>query len=1160
MHWTGALQSHHRAKPVGIVSGRPQIDRHLKLALLAAAVLLQSGPAARAAGPPAEIISVQGKGEYRDAGASSWKDAIVRQPLSQGNLVRTGDASRMAVLLADQTQIRLAANSMLQIKEVGDGKDRNTVLNQSAGRSWTQSKNVPGRLTVETPSALAAIRGTDWELTVDEDGRSTLTVLSGEIAFSNEQGAVNVVSGEQAVAVKGAAPTKRLIVNPRDRVQWVGSWTVDPARYPEIMAAPAAADSAALTALKGTAIKIVAGRLDAASRDLENLPSGRDATPTAYLLIADFLLYRGEPDDAITDLQLGARLFPEDARFDAMLVRAYLYAGRTSDARTALNAGLRRHPDSYELLLARGEVARIEGNAPEATASYVAAVAREPKDARGWYGLGVVESEKDDLVKARRNLTKAVEMMDDGPGYRAALGLVGTLGDDLVGARGELQRALTVQPDDYVALTALGLTDLKAGDPDAALRSLLGASVIEPRYVPAHVYTAVAYYQLGRMDNARFELHRASEIDSRDPLPHLILSLIESDLIRPADAINEAREALARMPYLKSLNQVANDQKGSANLGTALQLFGLQDWAESYAQESYYPFWAGSHLFLADQYPGQYDKNSELLQGFMTDPTVFGASNRFQTILPKPGAYVSLATQVNTSKDGSTIEPDLTLNGYGNDGAPIAYFVEALRTQVNPRDQAFEAVAPSYTVAFGLKPTHEFGVFAYVNDFHADAKLGKADEIGTYDAISGRNTRGDFGAHYEFSPQSQLWVKFGTGYENSTVQETNTFVATPPTTTAGSLFTTKPQSDDFQLRHTFTAAARHEITWGYAYGKSLTPSDLTADAYLSIAGAAVPVDTEHQDVKDRSDEFYIGDRYSPNKQLTLEAMLTQSHYRKDRDTSILRDRVTYTISQDIPESWGNNELQPRAGLVYRFEPDRLIRIAYQRWTRPTTYNTVSPLATAGIPLDDQIVFAGGKLTRTRAQVEWAWSRSTFTTVYFDYKEVNNLNSPLDGVQNTRADLETLDRLRNRTLTTLPSVDLLEGTPIFSMGRVPTAGASIDYILNRQLSLTAGYAYADGRNTNPLYEGNAIPYIPRQRVNFGATWTNNNRFYVSAQAIYRTQRYTDEANLAPLTASWDALLRAYWESSNKRWTVEGYAANLLKKGYEDLYGVNLALRY
>src|SRR5687768_17926721 len=60
-----------------------------------------------------------------------------------------------------------------------------TILNLNAGRSWVQSKSAPRGLIMETPSALAAIRGTDWEMAVDEDRKSTrLNSSHGYISYA----------------------------------------------------------------------------------------------------------------------------------------------------------------------------------------------------------------------------------------------------------------------------------------------------------------------------------------------------------------------------------------------------------------------------------------------------------------------------------------------------------------------------------------------------------------------------------------------------------------------------------------------------------------------------------------------------------------------------------------------------------------------------------------------------------------------------------------------------------------------------------------------------------------------------------------------------------------------------------------------------------------
>ena len=110
--------------------------------------------------PAAEVLTIEGKGEVREAQQASWRAAAPKQQLFATNFVRTLDMSRMAILFTDRTQVRLSANSTLQIKEAA-GADAKTTINLNAGRSWVTSKAPPQGLRMETPSAVAAIRGTE---------------------------------------------------------------------------------------------------------------------------------------------------------------------------------------------------------------------------------------------------------------------------------------------------------------------------------------------------------------------------------------------------------------------------------------------------------------------------------------------------------------------------------------------------------------------------------------------------------------------------------------------------------------------------------------------------------------------------------------------------------------------------------------------------------------------------------------------------------------------------------------------------------------------------------------------------------------------------------------------------------------------------------------
>ena len=302
---------------------------------------------------------------------------------------------------------------------------------------------------------------------------------------------------------------------------------------------------------------------------------------------------------------------------------------------------------------------------------------------------------------------------------------------------GPFAEALRQNPADYVALTGLGLLRLKQGQPQAALDAFLRAGVMEPRYARAKTYIGVAYYQLERRADAIAMLEQAAALDDRDPVPYLFLAQIHTDLFQAGEAVRASRAAAERMPYLKSLNQVANDQQGRASFGAALAFFGLEDWALALAQQAYYPYFGGSHLFLADRYVGEFNKNSELFQGFLSDPLAFGASNRYSSLLQRAGHYGAVEVMVDRQFPQFVL-PQITLNGLGNTALPMAYFVQTTPGSVAtfPLDVAVWSGNPAMsdpsgtaegglrvnTLGLGMQPTERLGLFFYGNEFKFNLK------------------------------------------------------------------------------------------------------------------------------------------------------------------------------------------------------------------------------------------------------------------------------------------------------------------------------------------------------------------------------------------------------------------------------------------------------
>jgi Flp pilus assembly protein TadD len=1111
-------------------------------------VALWTALAAHAADEPAqraEIVGLQGKGEYRPQSSQDWSAARVKQSLYAKDFVRTLGLSRMEIRFWNGVTQTLDHDGEMQVLGEPGAKDTKCTVTQARSRSWGVARTPPEGFTVCTPSATAGIRGTEWEIAVAADGSSTLAVFNGEVDFYNDQGSVTVRPNEQARAEPGKAPVKLFLRVSRDRVQWANAFTVDAGRYPEFRTNPL---------LIPISDQLRENQLLEAYARLRGTAARPDAPAAAFLLLADFEVYRGDLDAARRAVQEGATHHPGDERFEVSAARIELFAGNVAEAYRHADAALALRPDSVDALIVRADIDRHEGRGAEAVAGYSRAAEIDAHDARAPYGRGVVESQREDVRAGRADLLAAIALDASDPTYRAELGTLEGFAGRLPEARDELQHALSMQPDNYVALTGLGIVELKAGDSQAAIASFQRATAIEPRYARAHLYVAAAYYQERRDHDALVELDRAAELDPNDPLPHLLKAMIHLDRIEPGAAAEEARAALARVPFLRSVNSVADNQRGIANFGAPLAFMGLEEWARAAAHDSYMPQWGASHLFLSDRYPGDFNRRSELMQGFITDPVVFGASNRFLSLFPEPGNYATLSMNYAHSDDLRLIEPVLTLNGYAASPFPTAYFAEAVDTRVDPGNTALDIRARTYTLGLGAEPVHEVGTFLYATRFPIQADVGQAGVPGIFQHIDGTFSRIDGGVHYAPSPASNFWLKAGGSDQSSTLDQTTQAESNGATFVQASHFTYDPRASDAALRHTYAFSDTAQLDWGLEAARQRTPSFLAQDATFHFVDTTVPGQSVDQSARDRSDQAYADVRVTEGS-MKFEAGLGWGQYRKDRDITVEASGQSIQAQEALHRS----RAEPFLGVTWHGDANT-VRAACRRWLRPASLDTLAPVAVAGMPLDDQLVLAGGTLDQCRAQWEWTPLRDTFAVARAERVRVANLYSPLDGVQNGIADLSNLERLRNRVLTPPPIPDLLEDTPVYASGTVRRGAAAIEQILTPRIGVRADYVYTDSVNDGPVYQGRLVPYLPRHQADFAATWAPGFHAFVTLDATWRSQRFADEANLAPLPPGWDCQVHFFIESADKRWAVQAFGANLLKKEASDTFGVTLSYRF
>jgi hypothetical protein len=153
------------------------------------------------------VISGDVQTRFAGSGFASATDGAV---LYVGSTVRTSGDARAVITLFEGSTIALEPGSDITIEEATTRSSSTIVqLVQSVGRTWhvvTHLTTADSRYEVRTPAATASVRGTAFEVAVD-DGRggptTTVTTTEGRVATADAAGSSEVlVTADQVTTVR----------------------------------------------------------------------------------------------------------------------------------------------------------------------------------------------------------------------------------------------------------------------------------------------------------------------------------------------------------------------------------------------------------------------------------------------------------------------------------------------------------------------------------------------------------------------------------------------------------------------------------------------------------------------------------------------------------------------------------------------------------------------------------------------------------------------------------------------------------------------------------------------------------------------------------------------------------------------------------------------
>lgn len=669
------------------------LRRPLRLLMTGAAVVLASGaaraePLQRPVPHAGLIVATKGGEEFHPA-AQGWRPAEVRQDLLGGDTLRTNALGNLALLFADQTQVRVGRNSTLVVKQVTSNGP--AALELPEGNVWARAARGGSSLTIDTPAAAAAIRGTDWSLTVT-GGKTSLVVLEGTVELSNKQGSVTVHEGEAAVATIGSKPTKIVLVRPKDREQMLFYLSLRDA-------------FAWLPATQGDR------RADRADRArLVAIPPAR-RSPEDWLRLAETgLAYDGRAVAAAALARARAGGLSPSQRARADLVEG-LIAGsqrRWSEAATLFRRGApgldpaRRASAVYGAYIADSLANPTRAAKPpaESMAGGVNGVI-----ARAWIA-GFVTN-----VAAALAVVKEGEARYPGNAVLAAAhSRLALLLDTPEDADAAAQRALAIDPGEPMALEADAYVKATArSDLDGALAQLDAAAAIAPG--ETQIWNAIGLVQSGRDADREAEaaFQRAIAVDPDDPIARANYAIFLLDQSRVDEAKGQIDTTLTLDPslsfgysalgryYLQTgetdkglenllAGSVANPSYSQGVLALAIGYYQADDIEPAMQQLD-----AAARLDPSDPVVPQ-ARAAIALDRFEADVAISSARDALAKIRARGGYYAPLAA----AKDAGSYLSDsfrlLELDAWGryygdvvfNPFDATGYFDQAINTRVNP--------------------------------------------------------------------------------------------------------------------------------------------------------------------------------------------------------------------------------------------------------------------------------------------------------------------------------------------------------------------------------------------------------------------------------------------------------------------------------------------
>ena len=171
----------------------------------------------------AAISNIKGNALVKVAESRKYIPAYKGQMLNNGDWVKTGSGVFLGILFLDGSNIKIREETEVKITSYRmTAKELKTKLEIAQGQAYSDiASQGKGEFKIKTPTAVASVKGTEFDIDYDEDEESTsLIVVSGLVSFATELDSILAGAMTSSSAKFNEKPEKPKPVSQNDLPDW----------------------------------------------------------------------------------------------------------------------------------------------------------------------------------------------------------------------------------------------------------------------------------------------------------------------------------------------------------------------------------------------------------------------------------------------------------------------------------------------------------------------------------------------------------------------------------------------------------------------------------------------------------------------------------------------------------------------------------------------------------------------------------------------------------------------------------------------------------------------------------------------------------------------------------------------------------------------------